>query len=264
MTKRILVIPDVHGRTFWKAPVNKYMDSVDRIVFLGDYLDPYRDEDELHTPEEIYDNLMEIIQTKQDFSEKVILLKGNHDEHYSSTTFYDLACGTRCDIYNWKKYHDVFDKHKDCFQLAHLEEVNGIPYVFTHAGLTAFWIDMVNTRLWWLDDHDISVDDQEFINRINLLDTDQQGQEMLSVIGKHRYWLGEKTGSLLWADIREHSIPHAPAKYALNRVVQVFGHTRINGKREDMIEYEHLVMIDSQKCFMIDGAAPQTITPIRE
>ena len=33
MTKRILVIPDVHGRIFWKEPVKKYMDAVDRVVF---------------------------------------------------------------------------------------------------------------------------------------------------------------------------------------------------------------------------------------
>ena len=36
MAKRILVIPDVHGRLFWKEPVKKYMDIVDRVVFLGD------------------------------------------------------------------------------------------------------------------------------------------------------------------------------------------------------------------------------------
>ena len=44
MTKRILVLPDVHGRLFWKEPVQKYIDVVDRVVFLGDYLDPYGDE----------------------------------------------------------------------------------------------------------------------------------------------------------------------------------------------------------------------------
>lgn len=44
MTKRILVLHDVHGRLFWKKPVQKYIDVVDRVVFLGDYLDPYGDE----------------------------------------------------------------------------------------------------------------------------------------------------------------------------------------------------------------------------
>lgn len=37
MTNNILIIPDVHGRTFWKYAIDKY----DKVIFLGDYLDPY-------------------------------------------------------------------------------------------------------------------------------------------------------------------------------------------------------------------------------
>lgn len=37
---KILVIPDVHGRTFWHV-AKEIIDSVDKVVFLGDYLDPY-------------------------------------------------------------------------------------------------------------------------------------------------------------------------------------------------------------------------------
>ena len=39
MAKKILIVPDIHGETFWKEPVQKYMDQIDRIIFLGDYLD---------------------------------------------------------------------------------------------------------------------------------------------------------------------------------------------------------------------------------
>ena len=38
---KILVIPDVHGRRFWKRPLERYIKKVDKIVFLGDYFDPY-------------------------------------------------------------------------------------------------------------------------------------------------------------------------------------------------------------------------------
>ena len=38
---KILVIPDCHGRTFWKDAVEKHAEECDKIVFLGDYLDPY-------------------------------------------------------------------------------------------------------------------------------------------------------------------------------------------------------------------------------
>ena len=36
----ILVIPDLHGRTFWKEPI-AHKEDFDHIVFLGDYFDPY-------------------------------------------------------------------------------------------------------------------------------------------------------------------------------------------------------------------------------
>ena len=38
---RILIIPDVHGRTFWRDAVEAAGEMP--IVFLGDYLDPYPD-----------------------------------------------------------------------------------------------------------------------------------------------------------------------------------------------------------------------------
>ena len=36
----LLVLPDIHGRVFWKHPcedVNRFQ----RVIFLGDYTDPY-------------------------------------------------------------------------------------------------------------------------------------------------------------------------------------------------------------------------------
>ena len=58
-----MVIPDVHGRLFWKEPVRKYINTVDRVVFLGDYLDPY--EGEVGLADDIFENMMEIVRLKQ-------------------------------------------------------------------------------------------------------------------------------------------------------------------------------------------------------
>ena len=44
MTK-ILILPDIHGRPFWKDAVEKHFDECDKIVFLGDYLDAYPNEE---------------------------------------------------------------------------------------------------------------------------------------------------------------------------------------------------------------------------
>ena len=35
---KILILGDIHGRSFWKEPCDNWKD---RIVFIGDYHDPY-------------------------------------------------------------------------------------------------------------------------------------------------------------------------------------------------------------------------------
>lgn len=73
----ILVLPDIHGRTFWKEPL-KYKDKFDHIIFLGDYFDPYPSEG--ITPEEAVNNFKEILKifTEDEIYGKVEFLLGNH------------------------------------------------------------------------------------------------------------------------------------------------------------------------------------------
>lgn len=262
MAKRILVVPDVHGRPFWKEPVSRYLDHADRIVFLGDYLDPYPVESDVSA--DIVGNLMEIIELKRKHTEKVVLLKGNHDEHYSSLTFKELAGGTRMDNLRWANLHQLFNDYNDLFKIAHLEEVDGIPYLFTHAGITLYWLNKVNSNLWHLNDNDISLSDQHIVERINELDADAKGQEMLAVIGRQRTWYGgEKTGSVLWADLEEHLEQTKTNAYDLDRVFQVFGHTRLI-KSSSMVSTDHFAMIDCQECFMIAEDNAEKIVALKD
>ena len=194
--KKILVIPDVHGRTFWKEPVSMFFEQVDRVVFLGDYLDPYRQEG-VFDDDEVYENMLEIFELKKRNGSKGVLLKGNHDQHYASARFRDLAAGSRMDGRNWEKYHEAFSKHRDLFQLVHLEMVKDIPYVFSHAGLTLYWLHKVNANMWHLPDNRVFVGDEEIIGRLNMLDDDGPGQETLAVVSSRRSWMGEMTGSVL-------------------------------------------------------------------
>ena len=77
MTK-ILVIPDVHGRGFWKEPCNNW---TDKIIFLGDYHDPYGEYiDEEPNKAESLTNLKELVafvENRRKISD-VICLLGNH------------------------------------------------------------------------------------------------------------------------------------------------------------------------------------------
>lgn len=72
---QILIIGDVHGRTFWKKALN-IIDEMDKVVFLGDYLDPYFYEG--ISIVEALSNFKEIIEFKHNYYDKVILLIGNH------------------------------------------------------------------------------------------------------------------------------------------------------------------------------------------
>jgi predicted phosphodiesterase len=75
--KKILVIPDIHGRDYWKKVVNQHIDDVDQIVFLGDYFDSF----DIKPLFQIH-NFKEIMEIRKMFSDKVITLIGNHDYHY--------------------------------------------------------------------------------------------------------------------------------------------------------------------------------------
>ena len=263
MPKKILVVPDIHGETFWKEPILKYIEQVDRIIFLGDYLDPYPEEGKEYPPQGLFDNLMDIIDIKRDHMDNVVLLKGNHDQHYASETFRDMACASRCDTINWSLYNAVFVKNKELFKLAHLEDVRGLPYLFSHAGLTLNWINKVNSGVWKLADNKISIASPDIVERINALDESEEGQKMLCVVGRFRNMIGAKSGSVLWADIEEHAIPDAPKAYGLNKVFQVVGHSRVNDEY-DKVEFDNLVLIDSQQCFMIDESIEEKIVTLRD
>lgn len=125
-------------------------------------------------------------------------------------------------------------------------------------------INKVNSSLWKLADNKISVANPEIIERINALDDSDEGQELLSIIGRYRNVIGPKSGSVLWADIEEHAFPVAPKAYGLNKVFQVFGHSRLDSNEADKIEFENIALIDSQQCFMIDDSIKEKIIAIKE
>ena len=76
MGKKMLILPDIHARPFWKDAGERHSDDVSKIVFLGDYLDPYPWEG--FTRKDAIRNFQEIIDFKTENKDKVILLLGNH------------------------------------------------------------------------------------------------------------------------------------------------------------------------------------------
>lgn len=73
---KILIVPDVHGRNFWHK-AEELIDEVDKVVFLGDYLDPYKHEE--ITFDTALKEFEKILKFKNKYSDKVVLLIGNHE-----------------------------------------------------------------------------------------------------------------------------------------------------------------------------------------
>ena len=211
---KILILGDIHSRRFWREPVEKYFNKVDKIVFLGDFVDPYKDEGIEYDWQDTLNNFNDIIELKKNNPDKVVLLLGNHDEAYRNDLFCKYAKSTRYDSVHAKILHDMFngDNYK-LFQLCYSVENNGKRIIFTHAGITKFWLDSCKLEC-----------DDNIQETINNLEGSDDGIIKLSVIGRCRTWFGEKTGSPLWCDLEE--MLRDKGNIGEN-VIQIFGHTRL-------------------------------------
>ena len=97
----VLIIPDVHGRVFWKRPIEECLPNIEsgkiEVVFLGDYLDPYPSEVEEEIAFGETDALKQLeesfIPLARKCPENVHLLMGNHDLQYYSKKFAARTAG---------------------------------------------------------------------------------------------------------------------------------------------------------------------------
>ena len=84
--KKILIIPDVHGRDFWREPVKQELNNSETsIIFLGDYNDcyPHEWEPNFDCKQHSVDNFKEIIELKRQKPDRITLLLGKHDCGYA-------------------------------------------------------------------------------------------------------------------------------------------------------------------------------------
>ena len=171
MKKGTLIIPDVHGRTFWKTALNT--GRYGKVIFLGDYVDPYAYEgiDNLTA----ISNFKDILSLKMIYPDQVILLLGNHDLCYLSDHYRDIAENDRYDYEYEEELQHLFRGWSRFFKLAHEEKINGTRYLFTHAGVTRSWLKQ-NTKI-------IGEPDAE---HLNLLLCTIEGIKTLAQVGQAR------------------------------------------------------------------------------
>jgi predicted phosphodiesterase len=240
--KQWLIIPDIHGRQFWKNAVSQYEDKVEKVIFLGDYLDPY--ECEGITRKNAIRNFEEIIDYKINNKNKVVLLLGNHDLHYWSKEFH-----TRSRYDSSNAYHIIedFKTHRSLFELAHEETIGNKKYLFSHAGLMNSWVE-----------RNKKVIDEITPDSLTRLLYSANGIRALTDVSSYRTWFGEDSGSIVWSDVREKIDLDDSIEYNIipndDSIVkeydyQIFGHTQQS--KNPMIT-DKWACLDCRKAFILD------------
>ena len=275
-----LIIPDIHGRTFWQQAVrdhetekiiflgdyvNPYIYIVDsnlskgqpddadrakrKVIFLGDYVDPYHYE--CLPPDAGLRSLRDVIAFKKQHPDNVVLLLGNHDLAYLS----DLLPATcRYDHSRSEVIRTCLLDNLDLFSLAHEEIVGGRRVVFSHAGITREWL---RDNEIWLG----SIPPGEEVTRLNALFRenalirDSDIYAALSSISWYRGGICEN-GSCVWADVIEFSKSLEPP---LPDCYQVFGHSQ---QESSPIITSDFACLDCRKAFLMDDELH--FTPVGE
>lgn len=232
MTK-VLVIPDIHGRDFWK----KCKSFEGEIIFLGDYHDPYpRDFENCNYDYKLesISNLLDIIAFKNRHQERVTLLLGNHDLAYIDQNF----DASRKDYEHANELYTIFQENISLFCGAKI--IDNI--LFTHAGLSQEWY-------------------QTYFN------SGQITENILQAIINHEDCVkkpssfrggNQKYSGPLWMDYRE--IPNITM---YGDYFQIFGHTQ-NPNTGEIIKQDNWAMIDSRAIFEVQTLNPKESLKIWE
>lgn len=250
---KILILPDIHGREFWKEPCGN-PEEYDKIVFLGDYLDPYPEEG--IDREETIKNFRQIIKFKKKNLDKVVLLIGNHDEAYINS----MMPKSRYDYKNSGKIGKLFDDNKKLFSLAYEEEINGKRYIFSHSGIEMPWIDDFKEMYEWEQPNDDNFVD--FLNN-NFLTSSDSSASILYMVSRYRGgW--DSVGSCIWGDLQEfYNYAFSTTKRHLPNSYQIFGHTYI----KEPLVMESFACLDCCKAFILEDGVVKglngEIIPVR-
>ena len=226
----ILIIPDIHGRNFWKKAVEENMDKVDRIIFLGDYLDPYPWEG--ITRKEAISNFQEIIGFKSENRDKVVLFVGNHDLAYIDKKNYIVR--SRYDSSNARHIEEMFRSHRSFFQLAHEELIGDKRYLFTHAGL----------QIGWYKKHEKLIGELTVNGMNHLLGIPSGIKALCEASWSRGGW--DQFGSIVWNDVTDCG-SHVNDELPWDR--QVFGHSQ---QDEHPIITDTHVCLDCRKAFILN------------
>lgn len=220
----ILIVPDVHGRQFWRPA----LDYPGQIIFLGDYFDPYPKEG--IGANEAFDNFLDIVEFKAVNPDRITLLLGNHELSYFDTAF----------KYSRKEraYYDEMNEiltgseTREFFQVCKLVG----SYLFAHAGVSYGWY---KRHFHELMKRGVTIEDQ--INTYF-----QDSKMVFDEIGLNRGGRDEY-GSPVWADIEE--IWFEPKHFDPD-IFQIVGHSQLKEGVEAIVG-ERIACLDTKQLYLL-------------
>lgn len=245
---RFIIVPDVHGRTFWRESVYHYLQNTTdvNVIFLGDYVDPYGYEE--ISREDAFCVLEEIIELKRRYKDRVVLLIGNHDFHY----FNGSIGGCRKDMMRKEDLKWLYVDNMDLFEYYHIEVIGGVNYLFSHAGFLNSWVyvergplgiyDMFNNDEDRVSQETVDMINFDLIKTLNFkeLFNDREARLSMDSIGHSRG--GMDVGSFMWADISD----HLGFDETIKGCVQIVGHTQ---QESDPVNLGDIICLDCRECF---------------
>jgi len=238
----MIVLPDIHGRDFWKDAVKGHENEL--IIFLGDYTDPYNYEG--ITKEKCLESIKEVIAFKKEHPDNVILLLGNHDLSY----IYDRAPQVRYDYLNAGEINKLFINNIELFQITYTKEINGKRYLFSHSGLMPEWYR------WHERNEEIAPIELELMpEKINEMFKNDREHicKWLSDVSPERggsYSRCSGLGSCIWGGISElYSYLKNPSYENFTNTLQIVGHTQL---RDTPVNERNFVCLDVRRGFILD------------
>jgi len=236
----MIICADIHGRTFWKDAVAKKREN-EKIIFLGDYLEPYPQEGITH--DMAFQNFLKIIDYKKSHMDDCVLLLGNHD--FACIDKSMISC--RHDYMNEIRNKKTFIENMDLFDLIYSMDIGDRKFVFSHSGIHKQWFDE-SVQKDGMEDGEMPWD---FLNR-KFKEDYKSLLGCLGIYSKFRGWTDVKYGSCIWADCREWSIEEPDYE----NVYQIFGHTMLIDKP---VILKHWANLDCKKPFRLDEETGELI-----
>ncbi|MFW6281304.1 MAG: metallophosphoesterase [bacterium] len=226
---RVTFFGDTHGNSDWEEPLRNAIKYSDKIVFLGDYVDSFH-----VSNKEQHDNLLKLINYKKKYSDKIILLLGNHDVAYIHE--FEGISG-----YNKLKsidFRDIFRKNFDLFDIAWGYENSDNQYTLaTHAGLTNNFLHRCLIEY----NKDIT-SKKEVVNRTEIAnflnEYVKNKKDLLWEVGRHRGGVS-RAPSIIWCDINE------LFNDRYENINQIFGHTPSFAPiiKKEIDNYQHSLIL---------------------